>query len=865
MPAPFWFRLASTLLPRGDRPEIRADLLEWHQERLTRHPRWRADGWLLAHTVRTAVRLHLDAHSWTGLAGDVRSAARQFSLAPGFVAAVVAALSLGIGATTSVFSLVNAAFFAPMTVADPASLVVIGERAGTRTVSVSYPNFLDWQTRARSLSSMAAYQSDTATLRHGSSAERLKTYRVSRAWLATLGVSPVLGRGFEAADHAPGAPGAVMLSHATWTRLFAANPSVLGSTISLDDAPYVVAGVMAPGFDYYRDGEAWIPIEPFADADLMDRRARAGTAVVARLQAGRSLADARTEMAGITQQLAADFPDGNTSVTATVEDLRTTLVGPAGSSLWLLLGAVLGLLAVGCLNAANLLSARLASRRQEFALRAALGAGATRMARLLLIEGLMLALISGTAGAFLAWGMVTVASQLAPPGIPGLANAAINARVLTFALALSTLVGLVVGLVPLAQSRSLSLRSSLTDSTRTSTGSRRWRRVRSGLVVGQVALSLTLVSGSTIMTQSLIHLLNTDIGFDTAQVAAASIQLNTTGSPEEGRQRVRHFYEELISRLEQRPGVVAAAVANPVPLFGGGRQNTYWIEGQPYSGTSDLIRGIDTASVTPRYFETMGITLVRGRTFQSGDSGPVPVVLVDETFAERYWPDQDPIGKRIGGPPGGTNPQATVIGVVTAVRQADVAEAPRPQVYRHQAQMPLGGTLLVRASGDPMALADTIRTEVAALDAGAPVWSIRRLDDIVSSSMALSRFSTAVLSTFAIVGLALAGLGIYGLVAYDVTQRRREIGVRIALGATAATVRRSVLRRAMQLVITGSILGLAGAIAGARALSATFANLTTTDPLAYVVAILVVLLAGFAGSFVPSLRASRVDPIDVLR
>lgn len=865
MTPPPWFAAVCRLLPRAEREEIRLDLLEWHKDRASRQPRWRADAWLLTHTLRTAVRLHADSHSWTGWSGDVRSAFRQYWLAPGFVVTVVSALAMGIGATTGVFSLVNAAFFAPLPVTAPDRLVVLGERAGTRTVSVSYPNFLDWHARARAVSSMAAYQSDTATLRHGSSAHRLKTYRVSQDWLTTLGVAPVLGRGFSAADHALGAPRSVLLSHRTWSQLFGSDAAVLGTVIVLDDEPYVVVGVMGPGFDFFRDGEAWMPLEPFADVDLMDRRSRAGTAVIARLQPHLTIEHARTELAGIAKQLAAEFPQANTNVTATAEDLRATLVGPAGSSLWLLLGAVLGLLAVGCLNAANLLSARLASRRQEFALRAALGAGASRIARMLLVEGLVLAFISGAVGTLVAWVMVTAASQLAPPGIPGLASAAIDVRVLTFALGLSTIVGLIFGLVPLAQARSLSVQSTLADSTRTSTGSRRWRRVRAALVVGQVALSLTLVSGSTIMTQSLIRLLNTDIGFDTDSVAAVSIQLNTPGTPEEGRARVRLFYEELIGRLEQKPGVEAAAVANPVPLFGGGRQQTYWIEGQPYSGPSDLIRGIDTASVSPRYFETMGIALVKGRTFQTADNGPVPVVLVDETFVARYWPDQEPIGKRLGPPPGGAAPQATVIGVVGPVRQADVAEAARPQVYRHQAQSPLGGTLLVRASGDPMALAEMIRAEVAALDAGAPVWSIRRLDDIVATSMALARFSTVVLSAFAVVGLALAGLGIYGLMAYDVTQRRREIGVRMALGATAAAVRRAVLRRAMGLVLAGSVLGLAGAIGGARALSATFANLTTTDPFTYMVSMAVVATAGFAGCLVPSVRASRVDPVNVLR
>lgn len=868
-PSPFWFRPLSRLLPRLDREEMRGDFLEWYADRRQRQPRWRADGWLLTQTLRAVVRLWVDQrdrHTWTGLVDDVRAPLRQLRRAPGFAATVIAVLSLGIGATTSVFSLINAAYFAPMAVSDPARLVVLGERNGTRTVSVSYPNFLDWQTRVTTIASMAAYQSDTATVLHNGSAARLRTYRVSRDWVTTLGVTPTVGLAFTPADHDAGAPLTVLISHTTWTSVFGSDAGIIGTSVMIDDLPHTVVGVMAPGFDFYRNGDAWIPLEPFAaGSEMMERRARVGTSVVARLRHDATVEEASGELAGIAAQLARDFPEANANISATVAGLRDTLVGPGGSSLWLLLAAVMGLLAVGCLNAANLLSARVASRRHEFALRTALGATGARVARQLLAEGLVLSVCAGVIGTMVAWAMIAVAVGLGPPGIPGLATAAIDVKVLLFTLGLSMGVGLIFGLVPLVQARAMGLRSPLADSGRTTTGSRGWKRVRSALVVGQVALSLMLLSGSTLMARTLVRLLHTDIGFDTTSVLAASIQLNTPGSPEEGRARVRVFYEELINRLEQRPGVTAAAVATPVPLSGGGRQNSYWIEGQPYTGPSDIIRGIDTASVSQGYFEALGIPVVAGRTFGSSDTGPVPVVVVDTTFAQRYWPGEEAIGKRIGGPPGGTAPQAIVVGVVGAVRQADVAEAPRPQVYRHQAQWPLGGTVLVRAAGDPLDLVDTVRAEVGALEPAAPVWSVRRLDEIVASSLALSRFSTAVLTAFAIIGLALAGLGIYGLVAYDVAQRRREIGVYLTLGATAAAVRSSILRRAMGLVVCGAALGLVGSVALAQALHATFAGLTTSDPVAYAASTAVVCLAGLAGSVVPSVRAGRVDPLEALR
>jgi putative ABC transport system permease protein len=858
---PHWFRWLVRGVPATDRAEIHEDLRELHAEQAMQRGNRRAAMWLFVHTIRIAFALRWSDVRLSGTWEDVRLASRTLRRAPGFSVAVITALALGIGTTTGIFSLVNGAFFAPIGIADPQRVVVIGEMLGTRVVSSSLPNALDIEARATAFSRVAAYQSDTATLRSGNTSTRVKTYRVTRSFFPLVHVTPLLGRALTVDDHQLASPPVVVLSHRGWTSAFASDPQAIGRSVAIDDMTYTVVGVMPADFEFYREADAWLPLEAFVPGSgLMQRDERAGIGVVARLKEGRTRNDAAAELRTLASHLAAEHTQANAGLAFTVDPMRSALVGPAGPRLWMLFVAVSALLAIGCLNATNLFAARLSSRREEFSTRLALGGSRFQLARQVWIESMVLSTAAGALGVIIAQALLAAASRTVAATMPGVQSASIDWRVLAFACGVSLAVGAVCGLVSAVASR-LSARS-----TRTVAGSRERHRVRAALVIAQVALSLTLVTGGVFMTRTLAQLLSVDLGFDPAQVLTVDIQLNTPGDAEAGRRRTREFYGELVERLERLPGVTAGAVVNPLPIGGSTRQNRFWIEGRPHAGPDDLVRGLDLASVSGHYFDVMRIRLLRGQLFSGSERGPVSVAVVDELFAERFWPGEDPIGKHIaaGSPESGT-PLVTIIGVVGSVRQISPDTPARPQVYVPFTQMPLGGTVLLRASSDPSALAPAVRRIVAELDAGAPVWATRPYQEVVQAAIASSALMTGLLTLFALLALALASLGIYGLMAFEVAQRQHEIGVRLALGGTAAHVRLEVARHGFILVAAGILVGFAGAIALARALAAVVAGITPADPSSYVVALCGVAAAGVLGTLWPTWRAVRVNPLDTLR
>jgi putative ABC transport system permease protein len=871
---PHVVRVLFRLLPGDDRDQVSADIAELYADRRRATGPLRARAWLAANALRLVRDLRRDTRPPDPPAGgaltdfrlDLSYALRQMRGARGFTATVVLALALGIGATVGVYAIVDAALFAPLPFPDADDLMLIGERIDDRPVSVSYPNFLDWRDRARSFEAMAAYQADTGTLATPDAAVALRSYRVSADFFALLRITPALGRPLGPADDAPGAAAAAVLSHARWTTTFGADAGVLGRTIVFDGEPYTVVGVMPPGFEFYRAADIWLPIGRFVDgSDLGNRGSRAGTAVIGRLGGAATEDTARREMLDIARQLASEHPAVNRTVLTTVESLRQVQVGGARPGLLALLGAVGALLAIGCLNAASLQTARVSSRAREFAVRAALGAGRGRLSRQLLVEGLVLSGVAGVIGLGFAYGLVQAAVALDPGGIPRLAEAAIDARVLAVTLLLTLLVGCAFGLLPILQTRSTALATALGDAGRSGGGSRRWTRVRAGLVLAQVALSLTLVTGSALMVETVVRLGRVDPGFDLEPVLTMSVQLTTPGTREEGQRRTFAFYRDLTDRVTALPGVVAAAVVTPMPLTGANRQNRYLIEGQSFTTVSALSR-VDTSSVGDRYFETMQIPVKRGRVFEPGDAGGLSVAVVDETFVDRYWPGQDPIGREIRmGPPTANGPRLRVIGVVGAVRHYEMSLPPQPQIYLSQSQWPLGGWFVVRTAGDPLAIAPAVRQAVAEVEPGAPVLRTYPALDLVRDSTASRTFSAFVLTLFASLALGLAALGLYGLMAYDVAERRREIGVRLALGATAGAMRWRVIRRAMTIVLAGSALGLAGAWWLGRALSSLMYGVAPTDPSTWLSALAIMTLAGLAGSLLPSLRASRVAPGEILK
>jgi putative ABC transport system permease protein len=569
-------------------------------------------------------------------------------------------------------------------------------------------------------------------------------------------------------------------------------------------------------------------------------------------------------MADISARLADEHPGPNGAIRATVSRLRDAQTGGSRAGLLALLGAVGALLLIGCLNAASLQTARVATRAREFAVRAAVGASRRRLARQLLIEGLVLALLSGLAGLAIAHALIRSTIALDPGGIPRLADAAIDLRVLPLALALSTVVGVVFGLLPLGASRRTALASVLHEGGRSATASRRWLRLRAGLVVVQIALSLALVTGSALMVQTVVRLGRVDPGFDPDGLLAVTVQLTTTGTPQDGWRQTFRFYRDLTQRVTALPGVSSAAVMTPLPLTGANRQNRYWLAGMTATTVAELPR-IDTAVVSERYFETMRIPLLSGRAFDTTDIGPRSVAIVDETFAARYFPGRDPVGQEVVmGLPGPNAPRLRIVGLAGAVHQYRLTQEPLPQIYLTQRQWPLGGWFLVRTTDEAAAIAPAVRAAIHDVDPAVPVLNTYPATELLRESTASETFSAFVLTLFAVLALGLAGLGLSGLMAHEVASRRREIGIRLALGATARDVRRQVVGRAMTLVAAGSMIGLGASWVLARALDSLAFGVSAADPVTYGVAMAVLSVAGLAGALLPSVRASRVSAVEVL-
>jgi len=867
---PWLPRLFTRLLPPADRDQITADLAELYDER-RRRGRLRAWCWLAAHTLRIAWAFRMGAdpderHAFLGdLRLDIRDAWRHLSRAPAFAVSTICALAFGIGAALGVYAIVHAALFAPLPYPDDRSIVLVGERSGDRTVSVSYLNFIDWRERARSFDAIAAYQADMGTLVTAEGALALRSYRVTADFFQVLGVRAALGRVLGAVDAQPDAPAVAVLSHQRWTTSFGGDPAVVGRSVTFDGVPYVVIGIMPPGFDFEYAADLWVPIDRFVPgSDLANRGSRAGTAVVARLAPGATVQGAQEEMRGVSTQLAREHPGPNGTILATVVGLRDARTGGSRAGLLALLGAVGALLLIGCLNATSLQTARVASRAREFAVRAAVGASRRRLARQLLIEGLVLALLSGLAGLAIAHGLIQATIALDPGGIPRLEEASIDLRAVPVALALSTVVGVLFGLLPLAATGHGVLSGILHEGGRSATTSRRWTRLRAGLVVVQIALSLALITGSALMVQTIVRLGRVDPGFDPDGLLAVTVQLTTTGTQQDGWRQTFTFFRDLTERVSALPGVSSAAVVTPLPLTGANRQNRYWVAGVQATTVSELPR-IDTAVVSERYFDTMRIPVLSGRAFEQTDVGPRSVAVIDETFAARYFPGRDPIGQEVVmGLPGPNAPRLRVVGLVGAVHQYRLTQEPLPQIYLTQRQWPLGGWFLVRTNGDAAAIAPAVRAAIQEVDPSVPIRSTYPATDLVRESSASETFSAFVLTLFAALALGLAGLGLSGLMAHEVAARRREIGVRLALGATAGDVRRQVLVRALALVLSGSALGLGGAWLLARSLETLAFGVTAADPITYGMAVAVMVAAGLAGSLVPVLRASQVAPVEVL-
>ncbi|MGB7921784.1 MAG: ABC transporter permease [Pyrinomonadaceae bacterium] len=802
---------------------------------------------------------------------DIRYGFRMMLKSPVFTVVTVLALALGIGANTAIFSVINAVLLRPLPYSNPDQLVLMWEK-NPRMVDldrmwVAYPNFADWKNQNQVFEQMAVYRTGGGNLTGEAEPEQIQVAQVSSDFFPLLGVQPVMGRSFLPEEDRPGAQQSIIVSHGLWQRRFGGDPALVGKQLMLDGESFTVVGIMPPSFSFPERPsnpiEAWAPVGLDANQTGMKGRGNhPGLTAIARLKPGVTFAEARANMESVARSLAQQYPDSNAENTVTMTTLNEELTGDVRPALLVLLAGVAFVLLIACANVANLLLARATTRHREIAIRTALGASRWRVVRQLLTESILLALMGGVLGIVLAlWG-VDLLLAVSPEDIPRLAEAGIDSHVLLFSLAISLLTGVVFGLAPALQASKLELTEALKEGGRGLAGSILRNRLRSLLVVSELALALVLLVGAGLMMKSFLRLQRVDPGFNSENVLLARIPLPPVKYSEPQQQAA--FFQQVVERVKSLPGVQAAAVGSSPPLGGGSWQSGAGIEGR---AIKDFL--VDINVISPDYTSALGIKLKTGRLFTEQDKKEsAPVVLIDETLAERYWPNEDPVGQRMGfnRDDKGQPIWREVVGVVGHVKHYGLDAESRVQIYLPYLQVSRSSmSLVVRTDGDPASLAPALRREILALDKDQPVASLRTMEDVVSESVAQPRFSTLLLGVFAGVALILAAVGIYGVIAYSVMQRTHEIGIRMALGAGRGDILKLVLGQGMALALTGIAIGLVAAFIVTRVMTSLLFNVSATDPTTFAAVALLLALVALVAIYIPARRAMKVDPMIALR
>jgi putative ABC transport system permease protein len=822
---------------------------------------------LLAHELRRAGRritqepIALGTNRRTNMIAalwqDLRFGARMLLKQPGFTLIAVLTLALGIGANTAIFSIVNAVLLRPFPYKEPERLVILRERvSASGGFSPSYPNFVDWRAQNTVFDSMAPVLSNQSFNFTGAGEpERLRGRIVSAEFFSTLGIKPMLGRDFLAEEDRPGATPAAILSYGLWHRRFGEDPGVIGKQLTLNNQSFTVVGVTSPNFQFGSEADVTTPIG--LQAERFRLRGRdPGVDVVARLKPGVSRQQAETELNMIAARLEQQYPETNKGRRARVTPLHENFVGDVRQPLLILLGSVGLVLLIACANVANLLLLRASARQKEMAVRVALGASRRAIIRQLLTESVLLSASGGALGILLAlWGTSFISGHL-PDGIPRLHEARVDAPVLGFTLAVSLMTGLLFGLVPALQASRPNLTDGLKEGERGSSGRR--QRLRSVLVVGEVALTLTLLVGAGLLIQSFWRVLQVDPGFKAQNLLTMQLSVNNPDV-----QQVSNFFEQLQQNVRSLPGVKSVAVSNGLP-FDIANYPGFIIEGRtdPDNKGSGL-----RYTVSPDYFQTLGIELIKGRVFTAEDTPDSPqVIVIDEALAQRHFPNEDPIGKRLKQSLP-NSPSYEIVGIVRHVEHYRLdGQSPDAQFYTNFNQSRARtNTLLVRTDAEPLSLAAAVRAQVAALNKDQAVFNVRTMEQILARSVAARRFSMLLLTVFAVVALALASLGIYGLMSYAVAQRTREIGVRMALGAQSGNVLRLVIGQGMKLAFVGVATGLVASLALTRTMKNLLFGVSATDPATFAAIALLLTLVALLACWIPARRATRIDPLVTLR
>jgi predicted permease len=800
---------------------------------------------------------------------DTLFAIRQLTKSPSFTIAAVATLAIGIGATAGVFSIVDAVVLRPLPFADADRMVNLHPVRDRSPVTVgSNLELATWREIPRIFDAVTGTISGVSfALSRGDSPEVAAGGRVTATFTRVFGVTPEIGRGFSNADDQPGAPNVVILSHALWQRSFNGNRSAVGQQLRIDGDSYAIIGVMPASFDAAGTGDQlWVPLR-LSTADLQEYRRRYLT-ITARLAPGVTVAQATSAVDAAEQRLAAENPVWGKGYTGQVRRYADDMVGNLRTRLFVLLGAVSFVFLIACVNVANLLLARGGTRAREMALRAALGAERGRLLRQLLTESAVLSLVGGAAGVALAYGLVHALVATSPPNVPRIGEARIDGTVLMFTLGAATTCSLLVGLLPAVRGASTKLAGTLREGSRGSGESRGRERARAVLIAAEVALAMALLTGAGLLLRTAWKINHVDPGFDSGHVLTARVIL-PPGRVADAAPGIR-TYRAIRDAVAQTPGVQAAALTSSVPL-GQSIQSGVGAEGQPLSDGERLITSVRT--VTPGYLTAMKIRLLSGRDFTDNDNAGAPkVAIINETMAKRFWPGENAIGKRIEAMDPSHQNFMVVVGIVADPRNISLDQQPAPEFYLPFEQIPpaLFGTLqssmviVARTAPDPTTMARALRNAVDTVDPSLPLASVATMEELVKASLATARFNTMLLSVFGAIALILASVGVYGVVAYSVSQRTREIALRLAIGATPGNIAGFLIRRAMAPVGIGALVGVGLSVTTTRLLREQLYGVAPND-LATIGAVGLLLIAvSIIATCIPSWRAMRISPARAL-
>ncbi len=796
---------------------------------------------------------------------DVKYAVRSYAKTPSFTLAVIATLALGIGASTAIFSMVNGILLRPLPLADPDRLLYINEfnPAGSR-ISVSWPTYLDWVQRARSIESIADSREESLTLTGVERAQRIRSRRVTAGFLRVIGAHPARGRDLSPDADRAGAPGEVLISDGFWRTRLGMDVNAIGKTLILDHVVYTVVGVLPPDFQYVRPYDMLVSMGPIAGTpQLVERANHSGFYAIGRLKPGVTVEAADKEFKAINASLEREYPKSNAGITARAERLADRVVADIRPTLLALVGAVGFLLLIACVNVANLLIARGASRQHELAVRAALGGGRGRLIAQLLVESTMISAAGAVLGVSAAFWLLRALIAVAPEGLPRIDAVHLDGSALAFALISAAICGMGFGLFPAFQASGVDGQQALVR-IRASGSSAATHRLRRALIVVETALAVVLLAGAGLTARTLRQLTRLDTGFAPDHLLTMRVMLAGDQWTEARR---RNFFSDFSDRLRTIPGVTKATLAFSLPIDGSNWNSVFVALDKPAPIRAETPSAA-FSPVGPGYFDTLGMRLVRGRVFDDRDSETAPlVVIVNESLARRVWPGEDPVGKQLKqGWFDSKTPSREVVGIVGDVKfEGLTAETPM-QIYLPMRQQPMRSVAaIVRTAADPAAITPAIESIVRDLDKDLPLYSVRTMDEVFDTSIARQRMSMLVFAVFASVALTLASIGLYGVVAHGVTERTHEIGIRMALGADERRVIALVIGQGLSMVLVGAIVGLVAALALSQFIESLLFGVKPTDPATFAAMIAMLLAVAALACSIPAWRATKVDPTQALR